>query len=206
MWLTGSVKRRGHPAIHAVLTTKPGEANSRRVSVTLPRGGLLDNGHIDTICTRVQFASNSCPAGSLIGEAEAQTSLLDAPLRGSVYLRASSNKLPDMVVDLEGQIDIQLVGRIDSARGRLRTTFATVPDAPVTKFALNLMGGKKGLLINSINLCSRTRWAELEMAGQNGIDLDQKTKVRSGCNKAERSAAKRRAQRARAQRARRSHR
>ena len=63
-----------------------------------------------------------------------------------------------MVVDLEGQIDIQLVGRIDSVRGRLRTTFATVPDAPVTKFDLDLMGGKRGLLINSINLCSESRW------------------------------------------------
>jgi hypothetical protein len=194
--VSGSMKRRGHPAIHAVLSTKPGEANTRRVSVTLPKGGLLDNAHIETICTRVQFAANACPVGSLIGRAEAQTSLLDSPLKGSVYLRASSNKLPDMVVDLEGQIDIQLVGRIDSVRGRLRTTFATVPDAPVTKFNLDLLGGKKGLLINSINLCSESRWGDVVMSGQNGIDLERRTKVGSACTKAERSAAKRQAQRA----------
>ncbi len=54
--LTGGVKRRGHPAIHATLTTKPGEANSRQVSVTLPKGELLDNSHIGTVCTRVDFA------------------------------------------------------------------------------------------------------------------------------------------------------
>src|SRR5262249_9498791 len=60
MWLTGSMKRRGHPSIHATLTTTPGEANTRRVSVTLPTGGLLDNGHIETICTRVQFAADAC--------------------------------------------------------------------------------------------------------------------------------------------------
>ena len=101
-----------------------------------------------------------------------------------------------MVVDLEGQIDIQLVGRIDSVSGRLRTTFATVPDAPVTKFNLDLLGGKKGLLINSINLCSESRWGGVAMSGQNGIDLERRTKVGSACTKAERSAAKRQAQRA----------
>ena len=36
--LTGGVKRRGHPAIHAVLTAQPGEANTRSVSVALPQG------------------------------------------------------------------------------------------------------------------------------------------------------------------------
>src|SRR5262249_49443153 len=95
MWLTGSMKRRGHPSIHATLTTTPGEANARRVSVTLPTGGLLDNGHIETICTRVQFVADACPEGSRIGRARAETGLLDAPLQGPVYLRASANKLPD---------------------------------------------------------------------------------------------------------------
>ena len=95
--------------------TKPGEANTRRVSVTLPKGGLLDNAHIETICTRVQFAADACPDGSLIGKAEAAASLLDAPLKGSVYLRASSNKLPDMVVDLEGP-DRHPAGRADRQR------------------------------------------------------------------------------------------
>jgi hypothetical protein len=179
--LHGSMKRRGHPSIEATLVTRPGEANSRRIAVTLPKGGLLDNAHIETICTRAQFAADSCPEGSRIGRAEAITRILDRPLSGSVYLRASSNKLPDMVVDLEGQIDVQLVGKIDSVRGRLRTTFGSIPDAPVERFTLNLLGGRKGLLINSINLCSRPRWADVRMSGQNGIRSERNTKLRTTC-------------------------
>lgn len=50
--LTGGVKRRGHPAIHAVFEAKRGEANTSRVSVTLPKGELLDNSHIGTVCKK----------------------------------------------------------------------------------------------------------------------------------------------------------
>jgi hypothetical protein len=180
--LSGGLKRRGHPAIRAVLTTRLGEANSRRVSVTLPRSGLLDNAHIETICTRVQFAADNCPAGSRIGQAEAITPVLDQPLRGSIYLRASSNKLPDMVVDLKGEFDIELIARIDSARGRLRATFRSLPDAPVTKFVLRLLGNDKGLLVNSRNLCRSTHRATIRMAGQNGMRSNGRVRMRMACD------------------------
>ena len=39
----------------------------------------LDNAHIQGPCTRVQFAANACPAGSVIGTAKAETPLLDKP-------------------------------------------------------------------------------------------------------------------------------
>ena len=49
----------------------------------------------------------------MIGHASAVTPLLDQPLEGPVYLRSSSHKLPDLVVDLQGQIDIELDGRVN---------------------------------------------------------------------------------------------
>jgi hypothetical protein len=186
MTLTGGLKRRGHPAIHATFRAKAGEANAHRVSVTLPKGELLDNAHINSICTRVQFASGSCPVGSRIGQAEAQTPILGQPLRGFAYLRSSSNKLPDLVLDLKGQVDIQLVGRIDSVNGRLRATFETVPDVPVSKFVLALLGGKKGLLINSETLCRATKKVTVKMTGQNGKRLTRKPTLRTACGKTKR--------------------
>jgi hypothetical protein len=179
--LRGSTKRRGHPAIRAVLRSEPGEANLRRASVTLPKSGLLDNAHIGTICTRVDFAKEACPDGSRIGNATANTRILDEPLVGSVYLRASDNKLPDMAVDLKGQIDAEVVGRIDSVRGRLRATFENVPDVPIDSFVLNLEGGGKGLLINSRNLCKTRRVAMVQMSGQNGVRLDRGVKLQTAC-------------------------
>ena len=115
--LSGGLARRGHPAIHAILDAGPGEANTRRVSVALPRGELLDNGHIDTVCTRVQFAADACPAGSVLGTARGEDAAARRPAEGQVYLRSGPNKLPDLVVDLQGQIDIVLVGKIDTASG-----------------------------------------------------------------------------------------
>jgi hypothetical protein len=182
--LSGGLARRGHPAIHAVFKAKSGEANSRSVQVTLPKGELLDNGHIRSICTRVQFASGSCPGGSRIGMAEAHTPVLGQPLKGSVFLRSSSNKLPDLVLDLKGQVDFVLVGRVDSVNGRLRTTFESVPDVPVSKFVLDLEGGGKGLLINSEPLCGADKKATVRMTGQNGKSLVRKTKVQAPCGKA----------------------
>jgi hypothetical protein len=179
--LRGGLKRRGHPAIRAVLQTGQNEANTRGVSVTLPKAGLLDNAHINTICTRANFAAGACPEGSRIGSAEAVTPLLDQPLSGTVYLRSSSHKLPDIVVDLHGQIDVQLIGRVDSVRGRLRTRFTTVPDAPVTRFVLDLEGGKKGLLINSRNLCNSPQKALVKMAGQNGMRIDRRVRLQMPC-------------------------
>jgi hypothetical protein len=166
---SGGVNRRGHPAIHAVLSSKPGEANLRRVSVTLPEGQLLDNSRIGNVCTKVDFAKNSCPASSRIGEARITTPLLDDPLTGAVYLRSSQHKLPDLALDLRGQFDIEAIGRVESYRARLRTTFEALPDAPTSRIDVVLAGGRKGLLSNSEGLCGRSRRAKVAMTGQNGM-------------------------------------
>ena len=42
------------------------------------------------------------------------TPLLDNPLEGPVYLRSSTHKLPDLVLALNGQIDVVLVGTVDT--------------------------------------------------------------------------------------------
>jgi hypothetical protein len=180
--LSGGVQRRGHPAVRAVLKTKPGEANTRKVSVALPQGELLDNAHIGTICTKVQFSKDACPAASVYGTAKAFTPLLEAPLEGNVVLRSSKNKLPDIVLDLRGQIDVEVAGKIDTVQGgALRTTFSRVPDAPVSKFVLKLAGGAKGLLVNSTSLCGSAKKATVKMTGQNGLELEDKTKLQTTC-------------------------
>jgi hypothetical protein len=179
--LAGGTRRSAHPRLRAVLKAGKGEANIARVSVALPHSEFLAQEHIRTICTRVQFAADACPAGSVYGHAKAVTPLLDQPLSGPVYLRSSSNPLPDLVVALHGPIDIDLAGRIDSINGGIRSTFVAVPDAPVTKFVLNMEGGKKGLLVNSRNLCGDTNRAVVKMDGQNGKAHDFRPVLRNGC-------------------------
>ena len=182
--VTGGLKRLGHPAIHAVLKSGAGEANSRRVSVTLPAGELLDNSHIGTICRRADFAGGTCPAGSRVGRAKVSTPLLDRPLNGSIYLRASSHELPDLALDLNGQFAINAFARIDSVKARLRTVFETVPDVPISRIDVTLMGGRKGLVENSNSLCGGLHRATVRMTGQNGMLRARKPKLRTGCGSA----------------------
>lgn len=187
--LKGGTKRSDHPAFTSVLTAPEGAfANIASASVTLPHSEFLDQSHIRTVCTRVQFAADQCPAGSVYGRAEATSPLLDQPLTGNVYLRSSSNPLPDLVVALKGPpsqpIAIDLAGRIDSIRGGIRTTFETVPDAPVSRFVLSMQGGKKGLLVNSRDLCAKGGGRmTIRLVGQNGKQSAQSPLLKNQCRK-----------------------
>ena len=184
--LSGGTKRAQNPALHTVVTMKPEGANIARALVSLPGSIQLDNSHIQSPCTRVQFAADACPASSILGTASAETPLLDAPLKGSVYLRSSSNPLPDLVVALRGQVDINLVGRIGNVGGGLSTTFEAVPDVPVSRFSLSLNGGSKGLLINNQDLCRRAQKVTTKLRGQNGKPANARTSLRLPCGKAKR--------------------
>jgi hypothetical protein len=166
--LFGPTKRAKNPRIRAILEARNGDANIARTALTMPRSLFLDQSHIKTICTRPQLASLTCPKGAVYGQAEAKSPLLDKKLKGPVYLVASDDPLPNLVADLRGQVRIQLRGVISTKRGGLKTVFPTVPDVPVKKFILNMKGGKKSLLVNSQNLCSKKQKAVLNIKAQNG--------------------------------------
>jgi hypothetical protein len=170
--LIGATRRAANPKLIATLRARPGEANIARAQVRLPRAAFLDNSHIATICTRLQFAAGQCPAASVYGRASARTPLLDDLLSGPVYLRSSTHQLPDLVVKLRGPesapVEVELAGRTDSVKGALRTTFEAVPDAPVSRFRLELFGGRRGLIELSRNLCAHPYRATVRLDGHNG--------------------------------------
>jgi hypothetical protein len=63
-------------------------------------------------------------------------------LEGPVWLRSSDHKLPDLVFDLHGIVDIEVSARIDSVRGGIRSTLTDLPDAPISKVVLQMQGGQ----------------------------------------------------------------
>jgi len=166
--LNGPTKRAKNPRLTAVLNAKKGQANVLRTALTMPHSLFLDQGHIGTVCTRPQLASHTCPKGSVYGHAEAKSPLLERKLQGKVFLVSSNHKLPDLLVDLRGQVEIYLRGVISSKNGGLKTVFNNVPDVPVSRFALKMKGGKKSLLVNSTNTCAKPQRAKLNIKGQNG--------------------------------------
>ncbi|HEX5713669.1 MAG TPA: hypothetical protein VFX85_10180 [Solirubrobacterales bacterium] len=175
--LKGGTNRGDYPALTATLKGRVGDANIAKSVVTLPHSEFLAQEHIRTVCTRVQFAAKNCPDASIYGHASAKSPLFDQTLEGPVYLRSSSNPLPDLVATLNGDINVVLVGRIDSVKEQIRNTFDVVPDTPVTQFTLQMQGGKKGLLVNSRNLCKAPARADVKMVGQNGKRANSKPLV-----------------------------
>ena len=187
--LLGPTKRSGHPRLRSSVTypypSGPGYSNIGRAVVTLPRGVQIDNAHINTPCTRVQFNADQCPPKSILGNARATSPLLDEPLEGRVYFRSNGGErlLPDIVADLHGIVDVVLVGEVDSKNERLRTTFENAPDAPVTRFDLNLYGGARGLLVNGRDLCRRVQRAKMVLIGHNNALRESTPRVRTSCKR-----------------------
>jgi hypothetical protein len=192
--LKGGHERGDHPTLKAVATPRSGDSNLGKATVTLPPKIFLAQENIDTICTLKQFAAKKCPKGSVYGRATAVTPLMDEPLSGPVYLRGntgSASGLPDLVAALSGRgIEIDVLGKIDSRLGGLRARFDVLPDAPVTRFTMNLRGGERGIIANATDTCDNPQVATAKFFGQDNatealrIRLNVKCGGKKGAHKA----------------------
>ena len=165
--LKGGTSRGGHPALRARYRPRVGDANLSGLTLRLPRSAFLEQAHIRTICTRVQFAADACPKGAIYGHATAKTPLLSEPLSGPVYLRSSDNELPDIVFDLHGLVDIEVPARVDSIKGGIRVLIPDAPDGPLSLAEVRMQGADKGLIVNSRDLCAGASRAKALLRAQN---------------------------------------
>ncbi len=187
-----------HPGLRTVLTQGAGQANMRKVAVKLPLSLALDpdNSQSDALCEFEAGKRVDCPASSIIGHARAFTPVLNRPLEGPVYfvknvrVHPRSGRLirtlPTLLVTLRGEVAINLRATSDVKRGKLVSTFSAVPDAPASRFELNLKGGPRGILVVSgTNICDRPRGqiADAEIDGQNGKRGDQAVRMGTPCPK-----------------------
>ena len=185
--LRGGTHRNANPELTATFTSRGAkDSNLKDMAVVIPHQMFLAQNHIRGICTRAQFDSNTCPADSIYGYAVAKTLLFDDPLKGNVYLRsAPGRKLPDLVASLyTGAVHIVVNGRISpSGSGGILTQFTNLPDAPIDSFAMTLYGGKRGLLVNSADVCASPPQASVKALGQNNRGAVFTTRLRGQCAK-----------------------
>jgi hypothetical protein len=169
-----------------VLTQTPGQSNLKSVKVSLPQTLAALLPVVNRACTLAEYQAGRCRKAEA-GSAIARTPLLKDPLRGGAFfVRHPGRPLPDLMVALRGDIDIDLVGRVTIPGGtRLATNFDTIPDAPVSKFTLRIVAGSHGPLGVSTNLCSRRgqrSTADITMLGQNGAKITRHQRLHiSGC-------------------------
>jgi hypothetical protein len=91
--LKGGTKRTRHPALKAGVTYPKG--NYADVQVTLPHSAFLDTTHIGTICTRVQFAADTCPQGLDLRLRQSDHAAARQTGRRPIYFTAQNGKLFD---------------------------------------------------------------------------------------------------------------
>jgi hypothetical protein len=172
-----------HPALTATVTQPIGQANLKKVEVTMPLSLALDpdNAQSKDLCEFEdgQREEPACPANSIVGTAKAVSPVLDQPLTGPIYfvknirIDAKSGRrirtLPQLIIPLKGEgVSLVLRATTNVVGGRLVTTFASIPDAPVTSFSLALNGGKKGILVVSdADICKSAQTADEVIYGQN---------------------------------------
>jgi len=185
--MRGPVHRAKRPSLRVVVRPRPGDANIGTAAVTLPPTIFLNQAHVRGVCTRPQLAADRCPPNSAYGEAAAYTPLLDQPLTGKAYLVSSHNLLPDLVFALRGEgFAVNLDGRIDAVHGRLRATYATVPDAPVTKFVARMFGGRRGILENGGNLCTGRQSVNARFLAHSNNGWVTRPELRASCKRRKR--------------------
>jgi hypothetical protein len=184
--LKGGTKRAALPALKATVTYPKGSkyANTARVQVSLPHSEFLEQNNIGQACTKPVLEARACPASSTYGKVKAWTPLLEKPLEGPLYLVGGYGyKLPALVAELNGQVRFLSVAKVDTGKNHgIRTTFETVPDAPLEKVVIELKGGKKyGLLINSENICKKKQVANASFTAQNGKKVNLTPVISNSC-------------------------
>jgi hypothetical protein len=203
MRATGAKQTRtgGHPGLRSVLTQGKGQAGIGKAAITLPKSIVLDpNNSTDPklVCGYDQALKADCPASSIIGKATAVTPVLHKPLSGNVHLvqgirfGPSGNRIrttPSLLVKLRGDVAINLRAKTSVKNNRLVTTFPNVPDAPVSKFNLDINGGNKGILVVTrtakakLNLCNNKQITNIALAGHNGKNANYPTAIKTPCAK-----------------------
>jgi hypothetical protein len=184
-----------HPGMRVVVTQPPGEANLKAATVRLPLSLALDPDNAQALCEFEAGQRVDCPATSIIGQATAISPLIERPLTGPVYFvknvrinpqtGARIRTLPTLLIPLRGEIALDLRATTAVERNKLVNTFPIVPDAQITRFELNLKGGKGGVIVvtGKRDICSGRQMTEVELDGQNGKRHDTNLRMATPCVK-----------------------
>lgn len=183
------VTRAGGAALRLLIRNPSGaQASIRAISLGFPHQLSPRLSAIQAACGRLAFAADpsSCPPASVIGSARVRTPILGDPLRGPAYLVSrGTDALPRVVLmPRAGGIVLRLVGSLRiSPTGAAVVHFASVPDAPISSFALTLPRGRHSALGASFlgsargSLCFRRLAMPAKIVAGNGSVVRRSVRV-----------------------------
>jgi hypothetical protein len=172
------------------LTVPPsGQSNIAKVKVELPKQMPSRLTTLQKACVAATFEANpaTCPPGSLVGYAKANSPLLPVPVTGPAYFVSHGGaKFPELIVVLQGYgVRIDLHGEtFISKKGITSSTFSAVPDVPVEAFQLYLPQATNSALAANGNFCKEKLTMPITFTAQDGTTLKTTTTINTtGCPK-----------------------
>ena len=163
--------------LHVPQNEEPGSlatADLKDAKITLPAGVTVDPSSADGLaaCSEVQIGylpqksaevghpqftpgPAECPDASKVGSVEVDSSLVDHPLLGAVYLAAQdANPFKSLlalyitIYDAQTGVVVKLPGKVtaDPVTGRLTTSIEENPQLPFNDFKLDLFSGSRATL------------------------------------------------------------
>lgn len=185
---TGAHHTRKHGAsLKVAIAAAGGEANLAQVHVKLPKALPSELATLKMACTEAQFAANpaGCPQGAFVGSAVVRTPVLNVPLKGpAIFVSHGGAAFPDLdlVLQGEGVTIIQEGHTFINKKGITSSTFAAIPDLPVSSIVLSLPAGGKPALAGEGNLCAHPLAMPTTLTAQNGAVIQRRTIVAvQGC-------------------------
>lgn len=187
---SSETSRQNGASLHVVVKSGAGQANVKSVHVVVPKTLPARLATLNHACPEAVFAANpaGCPSESVVGTATAHTPILPAAMVGpAIFVSHGGAKFPDLDLVLQGEgVTVILTGKtFISKSGFTSSTFASVPDLPISRFDLVLPQGPHSALAANRDLCASGLAMPTTIDGQNGAQIVQRTKIAvTGCKPA----------------------
>jgi hypothetical protein len=152
--------RRYGAYLHTLITSGPGQANLKSITLSLPKimPSRQDTLHLSCVAETYNNNPAACPPGSHIGSATVHTPILKTPLTGPLILVSHGGAgFPDLHILLQTEnITIDQTGHINIQHNITTLTFPNIPDAPTTNIEVTTPPGPHSILTATTNLCTTT--------------------------------------------------
>jgi hypothetical protein len=178
---SAKISRAYGASLETTINIGAGQTNFKSVMVQLPKQLPSRLTTLQKACSEKVFAANpyNCPSGSFVGGARANTPTLPGKLQGPAILVSHGGQaFPDLDLVMEANgVRVILVGNTKITKGITTTTFAALPDAPVSSVTVNLPIGSHSAVTGNGSLCINPLVMPTTLVGQNGFKVTQKTNI-----------------------------
>jgi len=178
--LVGGSRRGEHPGLQVVVTSRTGATPVSRANITLPSSLALNVSDISSACPKGQFAKESCPFRSMVGDATVWSPLVHEPLKGPVYLMSSKGQL-GLALALRGQVSLNAFGTVRTDRDAVGVSLVGLPDVPLSRLKLSLRRGPGGILINKRGLCVGSQFVIGRLTAHSGRVVTRRSSLVGTC-------------------------